>query len=195
MPRLWSETIEEHRRSVRDAILDSAWTLAAERGVLAVTMSQIAEGAGIGRATLYKYFADVEAVLVAGHERHVAAHLRQLSALREQGGDPAQQLETALTAYALILFSRRRHGTADVAAVVHRGEHVSRAHQALAGIFEELLTAAGRAGQIRRDVVPAELAAFCLHALAAAGSLSSEDAVHRLVAVTLGGLRPAGEAP
>lgn len=34
-----------------------------------MTMSRIAEEIGIGRATLYKYFPDVEAILLAWHER------------------------------------------------------------------------------------------------------------------------------
>ena len=38
-------------------------------------MSQIAEQTGIGRATLYKYFPDVEAILLAWHERQVTGHL------------------------------------------------------------------------------------------------------------------------
>src|SRR5262245_17513296 len=65
MPKLWSETITLHRREVRDAILDTTVALVAEHGLHAVTMSQIAEATGIGRATLYKYFPGVEAILHA----------------------------------------------------------------------------------------------------------------------------------
>ena len=53
MPKLWTETIEAHRREVRDAILDAAASLVGEHGLLSVTMSQVAELTGIGRATLY----------------------------------------------------------------------------------------------------------------------------------------------
>jgi AcrR family transcriptional regulator len=190
VPKLWSETIHEHRRSVRDAIMDTAWGLAAERGPLAVTMTQVAQRAGIGRATLYKYFPDVEAVLVAAHERHVAAHLEQLRELRDRGGDPAQRLESVFTAYALISFHRSRHGATEVAALVHRGEHLTRAHQALTELFQELLAAAAQVDHVRDDVAPAELAAYCLSSLGAAGGLPSEAAVRRLVTVTLAGLRP-----
>ena len=56
MPKLWDETIDAHRREVRHAILHATGALVAEHGLLSVTMSQIAEQAGIGRATLYKYF-------------------------------------------------------------------------------------------------------------------------------------------
>src|SRR5215207_197927 len=64
VPNLWNETIEAHRAAVREAILDTAMVLVAEQGLRSVTMSQIAEKTGIGRATLYKYFSDVEAILL-----------------------------------------------------------------------------------------------------------------------------------
>jgi AcrR family transcriptional regulator len=38
-------------------------------------MSDIAEATGIGRATLYKYFLDLETILSAWHQRQVEAHL------------------------------------------------------------------------------------------------------------------------
>ena len=92
MPKLWTETIEAHRREVRDAIIDTTVALVQEQGVLSVTMSQIAEQAGIGRATLYKYFPDVEAILQAWHEGEIARHLDQLSAIRDRHGRAATRL-------------------------------------------------------------------------------------------------------
>src|SRR5713101_6254962 len=86
VPKLWDETIEAHRHAVRDATLDAAAALVAEHGLLSVTMSQIAEETGIGRATLYKYFSDVEAILVARHERQVTSHLEHLAEVRDQAG-------------------------------------------------------------------------------------------------------------
>src|SRR4030095_13299794 len=99
MPKLWHETMAAHRRGVRDAILHTAATLATERGLHAVTMSEIAEQAGIGRATLYKYFPDVEAILVAWHDAHVAEHLAHLAAARGVGADPGARLAAVLEAY------------------------------------------------------------------------------------------------
>jgi AcrR family transcriptional regulator len=86
VPRLWDETIEAHRRAVRDATLDTTAALVAEHGLASVTMSQIAEQTGIGRATLYKYSPDVEAILVAWHEREVTGHLAQLASVRDRAG-------------------------------------------------------------------------------------------------------------
>src|SRR5687767_5873493 len=84
VPKLWNDTIEAHRREVRDAILETTAALVAKLGLASVTMSQIAEETGIGRATLYKYFSDVEAILVAWHERQITNHLQYLAEVRDQ---------------------------------------------------------------------------------------------------------------
>ncbi|MGH2350737.1 MAG: TetR/AcrR family transcriptional regulator [Chloroflexota bacterium] len=193
MPKLWRETIAAHRREVRDAILDTTAALVAEHGLAAVTMSQIAEAAGIGRATLYKYFPDVEAILVAWHDRHVSGHLAQLAEARERAGGAGERLEAVLEAYALMSQKSREHfGTdlGDVATLLHRAEHVARARRQLSALIRDVLAEAAEAGDVRGDVAPGELAGYCLHALTAAGGLPSEAAVRRLVTVTLAGLRP-----
>ena len=189
VPRLWNETIEAHRHAVREAILDTTAALVIEHGLTSVTMSQIAEDTGIGRATLYKYFSDVEAILVAWHQRHITGHLEHLAELRDHAGDAGERLEAVLEAYALICHHREQHG-AELAALVHRGEHVARAQQQLIDLIRDLLTEVAEAGDLREDVAPDELASYCLHALTAAGSLPSEIAARRLVTVTLAGLRP-----
>jgi AcrR family transcriptional regulator len=187
MPKLWNESIEAHRRAVRDATLDTTATLVAERGLFSVTMSQIAEETGIGRATLYKYFPDVEAILLAWHERQVADHLEHLAEIRARAGDPRERLEAVLEAYALI--SHEHHGT-ELAAILHRGGHVAHAQQQLSDFVRELLSEAAETGDLRDDVAPEELASYCLHALTAASSLPSKAAVRRLVTVILAGMRP-----
>ena len=194
MPKLWNETIEAHRHAVREATLDATAALVAEQGLLSVTMSRIAEETGIGRATLYKYFPDVEAILTAWHERQVTEHLEQLTAARDQAGNADDQLEAVLESYALLTHERHdNHGT-EIAALLHQGEHVARAHQQLKGLIQDLLAEGAKAGRIRGDVAPGELASYCLHALSAAGGLPSKAAVRRLVAVTLAGLHHPAEA-
>ena len=188
MPRLWSDTIDAHREAVREAILDTAWALVTAHGLQSATMSRIAEEAGIGRATLYKYFGDVEAVLSAWHQRHVSGHLDRLAEIRARGGNAGERLESVLEAYAFIAHQRGRHG-AELVALLHRQEHVITAQRHLFSLVAELLAEAANAGHVRNDVAPDELANYCLHALAAAGSLASEAAVRRLVAVILMALK------
>lgn len=193
VPKLWNQTIEAHRRAVRDATLDTTAALVAERGLASVTMSQIAEATGIGRATLYKYFPDVEAIMAAWHERQVTGHVEHLSEVRDRAGDAAERLEAVLEAFALI--SHEHHGSehgSELAALLHRGEHVARAQQHLRDLVRDLLTEGAKAGDIRNDVAPEELASYCLHALTAASGLPSKAAVRRLVKVTLAGVRAGG---
>jgi AcrR family transcriptional regulator len=201
MPKLWDETIDAHRHAVREATLDATATLVAEQGLRGVTMSKIAERTGIGRATLYKYFPDVEAVLFAWHERKIAGHLDQLTEIRNRAGTPGQRLDAVLVAFAEIHQQRLQHGHhgshhhdqpeshgADLAAMLHRD--IAPAEQRLHEMIRDLLAEGVEAGDVRCDVTPDELAIYCLNALNAARSLPSKAAVRRLVTVTLSGLRP-----
>jgi AcrR family transcriptional regulator len=192
VPKIWSNTIETHRRSVRDATVEATAALVAQHGLRGVTMSQIAERAGIGRATLYKYFPDVESILTAWHEREIDAHLVLLHEARDQAHDAGQRLEAVLEAYALLAHGSHGHHDAELAALLHRDERVVQAEAQLRKMVRALLADAVDSGDVREDVALDELVSYALHALAAAGSLRSKAAVNRLVSVTLAGLRPPG---
>jgi AcrR family transcriptional regulator len=194
MPTLWSATIEAHRREVHDAIVETTAALVAQHGLRSVTMSQIADHTGIGRATLYKYFPDVEAILAAWHERQIAGHLDLLAQVRDQAADPGERLEAVLEAFASLTQASRRHHDTELAALLHRDQHVPRVQQQVRRLIRDLLAEAARTGNVRTDVPPEELATYCLHALTGAASLPSKAAVGRLVAVTLAGLRKTPEA-
>ena len=202
VPRLWNDTIDAHRRAVRDATLDAAAKLVAQRGLRSVTMSEIAETTGIGRATLYKYFPDVESILLAWHERQITGHLAQLVDTRDRVRDPADRLDAVLEAYALIHHElaahhgrggHGRHGP-ELLALLHHAEHVGPAHEHLSTFMHDLLAEAAKAGVVRADIAAGELAAYCIQALGAASTLPSKAAVGRLVRVTVAGLRAGAPA-
>jgi AcrR family transcriptional regulator len=188
VPRLWNETIDAHRREVRHAILSATATLVSERGLLNVTMSQIAEQTGIGRATLYKYFPDVDTILRAWHGEQISHHLAHLAAVRDRETEPGRRLEAVLAAFAEISHRTRGHFDAGLVAFLHRDEQVAQAQERVRHMIGDLVAEAAEAGEVRADVAPAELAVYCVHALTAAGTLSA-DAIRRLVAVVLSGLR------
>jgi hypothetical protein len=95
-----------------------------------------------------------------------------------------------LNAYAEIQHERAQHhhGT-ELSALLHRGDHVAHAQHHLHALFRDLIAEAAKTEDIRDDVTADELAAYCLHALTAAGSLPSRTAAHRLATVVLAGLR------
>src|SRR5260370_35596409 len=126
------------RRAVHDATLDTTAALVAAHGLASVTMSRIAAETGIGRATLYKYFPDVESILAAWHDRHVTRHLEYLAKVRDEtGGSAAERLEALLTAHAQITHERPQ-GT-QLAPLVHRGEDIAHGEQQLPGFGGELI--------------------------------------------------------
>ena len=190
VPKLWTQTVEAHRHEVRHAIMDTTSALVSEQGLRSVTMSEIAEKTGIGRATLYKYFPDVETILYAWHQRHIDAHIEHLTVVRDRASAPTERLESVLAAHALHVHETRSHHDSDIAGLVHRGEHVAHAERQLKDFIEALITDAAKSGTVRIDASPRELTEFCIHAIGAAQDLASKAAVQRLISVTLGALGP-----
>jgi AcrR family transcriptional regulator len=187
VPKLWSATIEDHRKEVRVAILETTAELVSQRGALSVTMTEIAQATGIGRATLYKYFSDVESILLAWHERLIGGHLAHLASLADGDGPAIDRLTAVLEGYAAI--ARQRAGS-QLAALLHRDEHVIRAEAGLVELLARLAGEAALEGTVRDDVDPNEIGSFCMHALNAAGHSRSKAAVHRIVELALAALRP-----
>ncbi len=186
MPKLWSETVEAHRAAVRKAALAAAAELLATNGHSPITMSQVAQSAGIARATLYKYFPDIDAVLSAWHEQRITEHLQQLVRVRRQHDGAADQLRAVLESYVLL---SHHQPAGELARILHRSDHVSHAQQHLSGFLEEIIAEGAASNQLRSDTPPSELAAYCLHAASAADRLTDTAAVYRLIGVILTGLR------
>jgi AcrR family transcriptional regulator len=65
-----SERAETERGSKRDAILDAALGLFAERGFHGTAVPLIAERAGVGAGTVYRYFASKEAIVNALYQTY-----------------------------------------------------------------------------------------------------------------------------
>lgn len=189
MPKLWRDTVEAHRNEVRDAIQDVTASLVETHGLRGVTMSQIADEVGIGRATLYKYYPDVDAILYAWHDRLVGRHLAELASARDAATDPAQRLQAVLETFADLSRRRGRHNR-ELAAFLHRDGRAARALKELDDMLCDLIAEAAGAGAVRDDVPAGELASYCIHALGAAGALRSPASARRLVAVTLAALEP-----
>jgi AcrR family transcriptional regulator len=60
---------ERKQRRAREAIVDAAYALFAERGFDQVTVADIAERAEVGRTTFFRYFGDKQEVLFGSDEQ------------------------------------------------------------------------------------------------------------------------------
>ncbi|MBA2386148.1 MAG: TetR/AcrR family transcriptional regulator [Acidimicrobiia bacterium] len=187
MPRIWADTIDTHRRQVNEAILDATADLIAEQGPLSVAMSAIAERAGIGRATLYKYFPDIESILIAWHTRDFAEHLDRLKALSEAEDVTLRDIAE------FVCTQRRNHPGRKGANVLGSLAHsFAGAGGILEGAIEReilvvltpLLTRLMHDKEVRGDQDPELLAQWLLHAIHAPGNLD-DQAVSQLLADSL----------
>lgn len=187
MPKIWSTTIDSHRRQVHDAILDATAELIAEHGPMSVAMSAIAEHAGIGRATLYKYFPDIESILVAWHDRDFAHHHARLQALVEADS-------TTLKDVAQFICTQRRehphhHATELVGNLAHT---LAEAHSPMGNAVEgqvldaltQLIASLAERNEVRSDRDPDFLARWLLHAAHAPADLD-DQAISEMVVDSL----------
>jgi AcrR family transcriptional regulator len=182
MPRLWNDTIDAHHEAVSDAIFAATAAIISGEGFGALSMARIAQRAGIGRATLYKYFSDLDAVLAAWHERAVSQHLHHVQAIASSHDDPWAALRLTLLAYGNMSRRQQDHRHA---ALLHSLPHVAKAHDQLHAHVRTLVQAAATAGSAREDVPADELAGFALAAIDHARAARSDRAVERTVDLIL----------
>jgi AcrR family transcriptional regulator len=183
MPKLWHNTIEAHRNAVADTIMDKTAALAAAHGLHALTMAQIAQESGIGRATLYKYFKDVESILMTWHQRQILMHLEELEVVRTRHARPLAALEAVLLAYA----GHTGHShDASLARLLHSMPHMAEAHRHLQTFVADLIQEAVDKKELPATPSPAERARFALGAMQAAPRNRAE--LGRFVSMVLKGL-------
>jgi AcrR family transcriptional regulator len=80
VPRIRAESIEEHKALTRREILAAAADLFRAQGYNETNLGDIASHVGIGRTTLYEYFADKEAILISLVQQELPGLMQQLVA-------------------------------------------------------------------------------------------------------------------
>lgn len=98
MKKHWKSQSDEDRRN---RILSAAQEIFSQHGFRDAEVKLIAEKAGVGKATIYKFFESKEALLLVVVEENLA-HMRDLalSSLVGSSGDPLDRLENAARAMA-----------------------------------------------------------------------------------------------
>lgn len=84
--------IETAQAARRARIRDAARALASEGGYAAVTMHDVAERAGVGRATVYRYYSSKDHLIADVHLEQSAAIVEELSADPPRASQPADRL-------------------------------------------------------------------------------------------------------
>jgi AcrR family transcriptional regulator len=95
-----------------DRIVEATFALVAERGLGGVTMTDVADRAGVARQTLYNHFSDVEQIIVTGIEQYAQAGFTHLVDLLEATGTAEAKIE--LLARYTVAEGSHGHGVEDV---------------------------------------------------------------------------------
>jgi AcrR family transcriptional regulator len=172
VPKIWDESVASHKVRLRAAIIDAAVQLVGERGRGDVPMSAVAERAGIGRATLYNYFPDLDHILAAHVADEFAAHHARLDAELAERPDPLERLSVVVHLTVEYTASARHQISAAVGSLDDfspGAQHlvddaVGGFHQRVAAVVAEAVDA----GLLRDDLAPSFLAHAVGHLLSAA---------------------------
>ncbi|HSG79148.1 MAG TPA: TetR/AcrR family transcriptional regulator [Acidimicrobiia bacterium] len=80
----------------RSEIIEVATRLFSERGYAATSLEDIAEVIGFTKPAIYYYFGSKDEILFEIHDGIVRVGLERVEAIREAGGNPADQLDQVL---------------------------------------------------------------------------------------------------
>lgn len=187
----WDDTVEQHRVTQRRVIQQATLDLAAERGVGAVAMVDVARRAGISRATLYKYYGGVEEILAAHMIDEVTREHRRLEQELADLEGPLDRLRAVLS-HLLGYFAAPAHIDASTAVDPGRfspavASEVQAALAELHAMVRDLIVAAVDAGELRADLGVDALAEVFQHLLSAGrtmvvrGTVAPDDATELLM--------------
>jgi AcrR family transcriptional regulator len=106
MPKIARKTTYHHG-ALREALVESAAQLAAQRGAAAVSLREVARRAGVSQAAPYHYFADKSALLAAvAEEGFKIFDQTQAAALARAQGDATVRLGELGVAYVRFALDR-----------------------------------------------------------------------------------------
>ena len=88
--------------SAEDRIIHASFALIGEYGLGGVTMSQIAEAAGVARQTLYNHYADIDSIVAATIKRHNKESIGLLEVSLQIADSPIDRLEQMVRHFASI---------------------------------------------------------------------------------------------
>ena len=171
----WETSLATHRAQQRNAIQRAAVDLATEQGLGSVGMVDVARRAGISRATLYKYFSSVEAVLASFMIGEVEREHAELELRLSELDDPLDRLHAVLR-HLLEYFASPGHLTASTVIDPHQfspevGGQVGVAMRRLHDMVRDQIVAAVDAGALRGGTDVEVLADVFQHLLTAGRTL------------------------
>jgi AcrR family transcriptional regulator len=138
----------------RDAILDAALGLFAERGFHGTAVPAVAEAAKVGAGTLYRYFSSKEALVNALYQREKLVFVQLLISDFPMQGAPREQFSELWRR--LWRYAKEHPQSAVFLELHHHGAYLDEASRALEARVMEPVVAFVRLAQEQRALKPLE---------------------------------------
>ena len=176
MPKIIGESLASHREALG--------SLMGEQSFESITMSQIAERAGVGRTAVYNHFADKEVLLLAYMREVTGEFARVLTQRLEAEPDPLMRLRIYIRSHLQMIgryhvkagMGLRRHMSGQGASHLH--DHAGVVGEVLIGILDEAM---------ERGLIAQQNTLGAVHLIHATlqGQRLPQDPEHRESALTL----------
>ena len=145
MPQIIGESLASHRELTRARLFEALGSLMGEQSFESITMSQIAERAGVGRTAVYNHFADKEVLLLAYMREVTSEFARVLTQRLEAEPDPLMRLRIYIRSHLQMVgryhvkagMGLRRQMSGQGASHLH--DHAGLVGEVLIGILDEAM--------------------------------------------------------
>ena len=187
MAELTERPLRADAQRNRDRLLEVAVRAFSQDGP-DVTLDAIAKSAGVGIGTLYRHFPSREALVEAAYRSELARLCGAVpELLRDRPPDEATRRWMGL----FVDYMTTKRGMADaLRAVIASGRNpYEQSRGQLIAAITTLLTAAGGAGTLRRDIEPADVLASLGGVSLTAGEPAQREQAGRLLDLLMDGLR------
>ena len=184
MPKIIGESLASHRELTRARLFEALGSLMGEQSFESITMSQIAERAGVGRTAVYNHFADKEVLLLVYMREVTGEFARVLTQRLEAEPDPLMRLRIYIRSHLQMIgryhvkagMSLRRHMSGQGASHLH--DHAGVVGEVLIGILDEAM---------ERGLIAQQNTLGAVHLIHATlqGQRLPQDPEHRESALTL----------
>ena len=184
MPKIIGESLASHRELTRARLFEALGSLMGEQSFESITMSQIAERAGVGRTAVYNHFADKEVLLLAYMREVTSEFARILTQRLDAEPDPLMRLRIYVRSHLQMIgryhvkagMGLRRQMSGQGASHLH--DHAGIVGELLIGILDEAM---------ERGLIVAQNTLGAVHLIHATlqGQRLPRDPEHRESALTL----------
>lgn len=158
----WQEQLADARIGLRHAIQEAAVRLVGELGMPNVSMSSVAEAAGVSRQTLYNHYPDLESIILDAARSEIDIAGGIISDVVASAPDAA----TALDIYVRGTLSSPTRNEIVISGAGMSPEHESEIMEMLEPIHQHLrtiLVTGVEDGSFRNDLVPEDVSEVLFH--------------------------------